>query len=124
MAITLLSLGCTSQSETVDQEPRSAVGFTLKVYDAEGEALVNQFGMAEKGMTALEAMESLVPVEYTSSTYGAFVTNINGVSTGSGHYWALYIDGEYADRAIDAYNIEEDTVVEWKLEELQDFPLT
>jgi hypothetical protein len=100
------------------------VGFTLKVYDAEEEALVNKFGVVEKGITALEAMESLVPVEYSTSEYGAFVTSINGVTPGEGHYWALYVDGEYATQGISAYILEENMSVEWKLEELTDFGLS
>ena len=120
----LLTLGCTSPSETVDGGAAEQVGLTLKVYDAEGTAIVNKYGLVEKGKTALEAMEDLVPVEYTTSEYGAFVTGINGVSTGSDHYWALYVDGEYASQGIGSYVLEESMLVEWKLEELTDFPLS
>lgn len=77
--------------------------------------------MVSKGITALEAMDLMVPVKYTESAYGAFVTSINGVSAGEGYYWALYVDGEYASQGIGQYLVEESMTVEWKQEKIESF---
>ena len=120
-AALLLTCGCTSPSDsgTVSGETVSA---HIKAIDAEGNDLVDRTVEVGKGTNALEAMEKAALVRYDVYVgMGAFVTAINNISAGSGEYWALYVDGNYADRAIDAYVLNADTNILWKMEKLSEF---
>jgi len=46
--------------------------------------------------TAFDALVATVPdLNYTTSTYGIYIEGINGVQNET-HYWAIYLNGEYA----------------------------
>lgn len=73
----------------------------------------------EKGKNALEAVKQTADVK--TKTYigmGSLITAINGLQPDTEHYWALYVDGKYADKSIDAYIIDKDTSIEIKLEKI------
>ena len=67
-----------------------------------------------KGTNALEAMKMLADVNYSTSAFGAFINSINGISNTADSYWLFWIDGTFAEKAIDAYAINKDTVVIWR----------
>ena len=124
----LILSGCISQENsatgmaTLTAGSNEKVSFGLRVVNAEGEAVLQRYTVVEKGVNAFEAMKKLVPVEYTESTYGAFIKSINGLSPDAEHYWALYVNGEYADKGISSYSVDEAFEVEWRMESLSDFP--
>ncbi|MCA9381941.1 DUF4430 domain-containing protein [Candidatus Dojkabacteria bacterium] len=56
----------------------------------------------EDGQNALELLKSSAVVEYDEFQFGAFVTTINNLKADSEHYWAFYVNGEYAEKGIDS----------------------
>lgn len=50
--------------------------------------------------------DELLTFDYQDSTYGAYITAINGVYAGASEWWALYSDDQ--DVTSDAYQIEYD----------------
>lgn len=109
--------GCTSTGQTsVAAEKANA---TIKIIGAEGNEIAGKIIQIEKGKNALDALKQAATVE--AKTYigmGSMVISINGITPDSGHYWALYVDGKFADKAIDAYIIDKDILVEFKLEKI------
>ncbi len=111
MALVLTS-GCIKQSDSSADTNAAKVNFQLLI-EANGKETTQSIDVA-KGTNALEAMKLLADVNYSTSAFGAFVSSINGISNTADTYWLFWIDGNFADKAIDAYAINRDTVVIWR----------
>ena len=109
MALVLTS-GCIKQNSSTTSAEK--VNFQLLI-EANGEE-TSQSISVPKGTNALEAMKMLADVNYSTSAFGAFVTSINGIANTSDSYWLFWIEGKFAEKAIDAYAINKDTVVIWR----------
>ncbi|MBI2597793.1 MAG: DUF4430 domain-containing protein [Candidatus Diapherotrites archaeon] len=114
----VLLFGCTQQLENEAENTVQSAKFSLKV-SANGETLVDKALVLQKGTNALKAMKSAVKVQTQETSFGEFVTGIAGVQADSKHYWALYVNGKYAEKGIGQYTLEEDTLIEWQLEEIK-----
>ncbi|MFB6174613.1 MAG: DUF4430 domain-containing protein [Candidatus Nanohalobium sp.] len=44
--------------------------------------------------SAFHALNATYPVEYQESSFGLYITGINGVSSNKTHYWIYKVDGE------------------------------
>lgn len=110
MALVLTS-GCIRQSDSsaINLEK---VNFQL-IIEANGEEASQSIDVA-KGTNAFEAMKMLADVNYSTSAFGVFINSINGISNTADTYWLFWIDGKFAEKAIDAYSVEKDTVVIWR----------
>ena len=109
MALVLTS-GCIKQSE--DPLSLEKVNFQLLI-EANGTEITKSIDV-NKGTNALEAMKMLADVNYSTSAFGAFINSINGISNTADSYWLFWIDRTFAEKAIDAYAINKDTVVIWR----------
>ncbi|MHA1754476.1 MAG: DUF4430 domain-containing protein [Candidatus Odinarchaeia archaeon] len=70
--------------------------------------------LAPKNTTALSATILVAIVNYTiHPVYGAYVTGINGVEGDSNHYWAFYINGEYASVGASSYIVLNGDTITW-----------
>ncbi len=115
--ISLLLLGCPNTNHNNEK-----INVKVEVYDGIHK-LFDEEIQVNKGTNGLEATIQVANnVEYQSSAFGVFVTSIGGVESDSEHYWALYVNGEYANKAIDKYILNEDTAITWKLEKISESP--
>ena len=74
----------------------------------------------QTGKTALKVLESLAEVTTEESSFGAFVTGINGVMADSDkEYWSFYVDDGYAPEGAGTYETTDGEKIEWKLEGLE-----
>ncbi|MGH7157578.1 MAG: DUF4430 domain-containing protein [Candidatus Saccharimonadales bacterium] len=74
----------------------------------------------EEGVTALATLESLTSVTVKDSSFGKFVTGINGVEADeSKEYWSFYVNGAYASEGAGTYTAKSGDLFEWRLEALQ-----
>ncbi|MBQ9212009.1 MAG: DUF4430 domain-containing protein [Clostridia bacterium] len=94
------------------------VSFLFQVIDTEGaEAWFKVNTDAETVGAALLENELVAGSE---SEYGLYVTSVCGIeliwSEENPHYWAFYINGEYAQTGVDTTPIEADTVYLFKAE--------
>lgn len=112
-----LTTGCTEEISSGEM-----VNVSIRV-DYLGDDLVNETIEVAQGSSGLDAMKKVAEVQYQDSAYGAFVQGINNVKSDESYYWALYVNGNYADRAIDQYEMDEGMEILWKYEGLQAFPL-
>jgi hypothetical protein len=73
--------------------------------------------MGKKGLSALTELKQVARITTENSSYGEFVTAINGVSGGTnGNYWDYYVNGKLASVGAGAYILAGGEKVEWKLE--------
>ena len=101
--------------------PASAEKVTVivKATDAEGNVILDKVLDVEKGKTAFDAMKQADPLlgYKEDATYGVFISSINGVSPGQGdRYWALYVDGASALTGVSGIKLNENRLIEWKIE--------
>lgn len=77
-----------------------------------------QVAATQSGQTALDLTKSKYTVTVQDSNFGSYVTAIDGVAADDAHYWALYINGQYADRGADVLITQAGDLIEWHLEQL------
>jgi hypothetical protein len=74
----------------------------------------------QTGKTALETLKSLAQVKTQSSSYGDFVTSINGVAAdGSKQFWSFYVNGKLASEGAGTYKTTNGQKIEWRVEDVQ-----
>ncbi len=115
--IAVLFAGCT---ETIQQEKTVVLSISA---EAHGETILEKQVEMPKGSNAFDAMKENSELEVQEFDFGVMVNGIEGVVAGENEYWALYINGAYAEKGIADYSIEENTQIEWKLESFEAFPL-
>lgn len=72
-----------------------------------------------EGTTALVTLEGLTEVKTKDSSFGKFVTAINGVEADSKtEYWAFYVNGTPASVGAETYTAKANDKFEWRLEKL------
>ena len=70
-----------------------------------------------KGLSILTQLRQVAQVETQTSSYGEYVTGINGLQGGTdGKYWTYYIDGKLATVGAASYTSIGGERVEWKFE--------
>ena len=74
--------------------------------------------MGEVGKTALQTLKELTEVEVEQSSFGEFVTSINGLAANqSSEFWAFYVNDSLAAEGAGTYAAQEGDSFEWRLEE-------
>lgn len=75
----------------------------------------------QDNQTPFELLQSSAEVEYDQYDFGVFVTSINGQTSTNDYYWAVYINGEYANEASDKIILKAGDLVEWRWEKMKAF---
>lgn len=55
----------------------------------------------QDGQTAFDLLQSEAQAEYKEYDFGIFIESINGTKADDQHYWAFYVNDEYAQTAVD-----------------------
>lgn len=112
----VLASGCTSQNQAnaSGSVEKVRIVFEISANDNTERIAV----IAEKGSNAFELMKQNLQVEFKDSAMGPFITGINGIKADSEHYWALHVNGAYAQKGISQYSLEKDSTIAWKLEKI------
>lgn len=111
------SSASSSASSSSSQAADNVAQVTIEAPDvAEFEAINVEVGITD-GSTALTVLqEACSDVAVEDSSYGPFVTSINGLSNGdkgSQSGWTYTVNGEYATESAGDYKIEAGDVVIW-----------
>lgn len=120
----LLLSGCTSQtntSATGDTTPAPQLGqVSVTLQALEGSALLcgGETAFAE-GTNAFDAMKEACELTYEEYPFGVYITSIEGVQPKENEYWALYVNGAYAEKGISDYALEDGMELEWRIETLK-----
>lgn len=86
---------------------QGATAFSVEVQGADGKTVTFTVNTDETTLGA--ALLALGVIAGSDSDYGLYVTTVNGETAdydNDGTYWALYIDGTYAQTGVDATTIE------------------
>lgn len=108
--------GC-GKNSTENSETKE---FTFVVVD--GEAKESTFTIKTDKKTVGEALIDEKLIEGTDSTYGLYVTKVNGIEAvyeKDGTYWSFYINGEYAMTGVDSTKVEDGATYMFKVEGMQ-----
>lgn len=100
----------TSNSVATTGSPKLTASRDGKVIAYEGQT----------GHTALELLQSLATVQTTQSSFGEFVTTINGITAdGSKQFWSFYVNGSMANEGASTYQAKTGDKIEWRVEEVR-----
>ena len=75
------------------------------------------------GQTALDLLKSSAQVEYEEFDFGVLVSEINGLAADDKHYWALYVNDEYATAGASETVLKTGDTMKWMYEEISDAPI-
>jgi hypothetical protein len=118
--------GCTLQKSPTTTSPEKKTTpeqLFLQLVVSDGtQEFFNQGWQVKKGKNAFDAMKEKVKVDYKQFSFGVFVEKINGVAPPSqDFYWALFVNGEYSEKGISDISLNEDTVIEWRLVNVNEY---
>lgn len=100
------------------QNQTSTTQTVAKITYSNGGKQVDYTGLT--GKTGLEVLKSLTSVDASTSSYGEFVTSINGVKADAKvNYWSFYVNGAYANEGAGTYKSKDGEKLQWRLENLQ-----
>ena len=95
-------------------------GKNIVVTVVHGDGSEKEFKLSTDAETLRAALEEKSLIEGTESEYGLYVTSVCGMelvwSEENPHYWAFYIDGEYAQTGVDTTPVAEGSVYLFKAE--------
>lgn len=74
---------------------------------------------AEGEQTAFELLQSKAVIEFDEFDAGVFVTSINGLKSDNAHYWAFYLNDEYAQRGVDQTTLKKGDVIKFVYEDIR-----
>ena len=136
VAIALFTTGCNGKAENTDgvsasvssgeevnaQADGSVLGegevvFPFTVVDKDGKE--TKFEIHTDKSTVGDALAELGLIAGDESEYGLFVKTVNGLTVdydADGHYWAFYVNGEYAQSGVDSTEIKEGESYSFKVE--------
>lgn len=72
----------------------------------------------QSGVTAFELLTANSQVDYDRSSLGVFIKSIDGVTGDNNHYWAIYVNDQYATSSADTTILSEGDRVEFRYEEI------
>ena len=112
LLISVMLIGCNDGNDEANMR-----GFDISVYDAD-DALIASAQIATEEETLFDALVASDEFEigYEESTFGVFITTINGVEAGPGYFWAFYINSEMAMVGADGHTVEDGDQFEFRLD--------
>lgn len=119
IAAMALSLAGCGKSKAPAEEPAAAetVSFTLEVTGADGET--KSFDITTDAKTVGDALLEQGLIEGEQGEFGLYIKTVDGETADynvDGHYWAFYVNGDYAMSGVDTTEIEPDAVYALKVE--------
>jgi hypothetical protein len=95
----------------------TTVALHLKIADPTSGFTLEATKDIPAGTSAFDAMRQVVVVDHRRLTgIGQFVTGLCGVDARRGRFWALYVNGKFANQGISSIKLVADTEIEWKMQ--------
>ncbi len=69
--------------------------------------------------TAFDLLKSKTDVQAKQYDFGVMIQSINGLKADNKHYWALYVNGNYATASADQTELNPGDIIEFKYEEIK-----
>lgn len=81
-----------------------------------------EFGATEDDTNAFDLLKESAEVTYDEYDFGVMVTSINGMAVDDDHYWALYVNDEYAMQGADQTVLATGDTMRWVYEKIDKSP--
>ena len=102
------------QQTTVSTESSTEEAVAVEATSNEDGTIVSYPG--QEGVTALAILKDVAETETEDSSFGEFVTTINGVEGNGPKYWLFYVNDEAATVGSSEYVTHDGETIEWRLE--------
>lgn len=123
MALLLLASACTIQKSVEKQNTTETQTINVKlinvkfIFDAKEQNYHKEVSVQTiEGMNAFDLLNQNAELEFQQYSFGKFITGINGVKPKENEYWALYVNGIYSDKGIEAITLDKDTEILFRIE--------
>jgi len=97
-----------------DAEPSISSSENYQIEDVVTSNKISYQG--ESGKTVLELLKTKTDVTTATSSFGEYVTSVNGEDGDGSKYWLFYVNGEPATVGAGEYVTEDNDEIEWRLE--------
>jgi hypothetical protein len=77
-----------------------------------------EFTATESGISALELTKKNVQVDLEQFDFGAMIRSVDQIVADDKHYWALYLNNQYAETAADKTILNQGDTIKWIYEEI------
>lgn len=98
-------------SKTSGDGGQIEVNLTVDYRDSVDSQIIN----VENSSSAFQALNSTYDMEYQESSYGYFITSINGVSGNESNYWIYKVNGEAPEVGSGQYTLSENDDLKFSL---------
>lgn len=105
-----LMAGAQLSQSSVDSD-QIQVNLTVDYRDSVDSRMVD----VNNSSSAFNALNSTYDVQYQKSSYGYFITSINGVSGNESNYWIYEVNGEAPEVGAGQYTLEENDKLKFSL---------
>lgn len=105
------------QQHRLESSPTLVVSTQEQVEEQIESELVYQFE-AQQEQTAWDLIQEQAKVEYDQYQAGIFITTVNGKKADQDHYWAFYVDDQYAQQAVDQTDLQPGNTVKLVYEQI------
>lgn len=109
----LIGLGALSGNYANKLPQASSLGNSSPVVTASHAPVVTK---GQTGKTALDVLKASHKVETTDSSFGTFVTSIDGIEGTQNSAWIYYLDGKEAVESPDKAQTTDGQTIEWRYE--------
>jgi len=92
---------------------------TIKPTTAENEQHSYKFTAEKNEQTAFELLQKNAEVEYDEYDFGIMIQAINQLASNNDYYWALYVNGEYAQQGAKQTVLKQGDEVEFRYEKIR-----
>jgi len=115
--------GCTTEQPNTGGGGEAAEKATVSFSAVVGDIHVLDSSLeVEKGTNAFEAFQQAADIGFTDyGEMGVLVESINGIAPGENEFWKLFVNGEESMVGINSISIEEDTLIEWKIDSFENY---
>jgi len=73
----------------------------------------------QDGKSALDLLKENNQVNEQETSFGTFVTEINGIKNENGSYWMFYINDQVSESSSDTYVTKNSDKIEWRYEKIE-----
>lgn len=115
MVLSFAACGSDNKDQGSDNAAEKSFTFEVSYLDGTGDS----FSITTTRQYVGEALLDEGLIEGEQGDYGLYVKVVNGVTADydvDGHYWAFYVDGEYASTGVDTTEIVDGAVYSFKVE--------
>jgi hypothetical protein len=124
LLLLILANGCiqieNKENNASQLNPTSdTIKIKLKIIDSQNKTIVEKQIVDKKEQNLFEMLlKSGVNFNYKKYTYGAFITEIEGLKPNNNEYIAIYVNGKYSDKGVSSIMPKNNDTIEFKLEKM------